>query len=286
MTSGASTIVTDGSGEAMLPRPFRVTSQHSETPDTVTLELEPEDGEGVRFAPGQFTMLYVFGIGEVPISISGDPHRLETLVHTVRSVGAVTAAIVGLRIGDRIGIRGPYGVGWPVGEAEGKDLLVAAGGIGLAPLRPVVFDVLAHRDRFGAVSIIYGSRSPADLLFEEELHSWRSRFDLEIEVTVDRSDETWLGDVGVVTGLLPRVSFDPTKTVAMLCGPEVMMKVVANELGLRGVAPENVYVSVERNMKCAIGFCGHCQFGRDFMCRDGPVLPYAQVADRLRVPEL
>ncbi|MEX1134964.1 MAG: FAD/NAD(P)-binding protein [Acidimicrobiia bacterium] len=286
MTHVSSSVLPEGIAEAMLPRPFRVVSQHSETPDTVTLELESEDGGGMSFSPGQFTMLYVFGIGEVPISISGDPHRPETLVHTVRSVGAVTAAIAGLRIGDRIGIRGPYGVGWPVGEAEGRDLVLAAGGIGMAPLRPVVLDVLARRDRFGAVSIIYGSRSPVDLLFEEELHSWRSRFDMEIEVTVDRSDEAWFGDVGVVTGLLPRISFDSTNTVAMLCGPEIMMKVVANELELRGLASESVYVSVERNMKCAIGFCGHCQFGRDFLCRDGPVLPYAQVADRLRVPEL
>lgn len=286
MTYAARSVVSDGTTEAMLPRPFRVTSRHSETPDTVTLEFESEDGGGVSFSPGQFTMLYVFGIGEVPISISGDPHRPETLVHTVRSVGAVTAAIAALRIGDGIGIRGPYGVGWPMGEAEGNDVLLAAGGIGLAPLRPVVLDVLARRDRFDVVSLIYGSRSPVDLLFEQELHSWRSRFDMEIEVTVDRSDENWFGDVGVVTGLLPRVSFDPTKTVAMLCGPEIMMKVMANELELRGVEPESVYVSVERNMKCAIGFCGHCQFGRDFLCRDGPVLPYAQVADRLRVPEL
>ena len=285
MASVVGSIDSDG-GEAMLPRPFRVISQHAETPDTVTLELEPEDGEEVPFAPGQFTMFYVFGIGEVPLSISGDPHHPETLVHTVRSVGAVTAAIAGLRIGDRIGIRGPYGMGWPVEQAEGRDLVVAAGGIGLAPLRPVVLDVLARRDRFGVVSIIYGSRSPVDLLFAEELHSWRSRFDMEIEVTVDRSDETWFGDVGVVTGLLPRISFDPTRTVAMLCGPEIMMKVVANELASRGVAPDSVHVSVERNMKCAIGFCGHCQFGRDFLCRQGPVLPYAQVADRLRVPEL
>ena len=272
--------------EATLPRAFRVISHRAETRDTVTLELEPEDGTPLTFLPGQFTMFYVFGVGEVPISISGDPHHPATLVHTVRSVGAVTEAIVGLSVGDGVGIRGPYGVGWPVAEAEGKDLVVVAGGIGLAPLRPVVLDVLARRDRFGVVSIIYGARSPGDLLFEHELHLWRSRFDMETEVTVDRSDENWFGDVGVVTGLLPRVSFDPANTVAMLCGPEIMMKVVANEMASRGVGTENVHVSVERNMKCAIGFCGHCQFGRDFICRDGPVLPYARVAERLRVPQL
>ena len=230
--------------EAMLPRPFRVTSLHAETEDTVTLELEPEDGVPLAFNPGQFTMFYVFGIGEVPISISGDPHHPATLVHTVRSVGAVTEAIVGLGVGDSVGIRGPYGMGWPVGEAVGKDLVVVAGGIGLAPLRPVVLDVLARRDRFGAVSIIYGARSPGDLLFEDELRSWRSRFDVETEVTVDRSDDDWFGDVGVVTGLLPRISFDPSNTVAMLCGPEIMMKVVANELASRGVGAESTCTSV------------------------------------------
>jgi len=279
-------ITTPGRPEAMLPRPFRVVSQHRETPDTSTLEFEPENGHGLSFTPGQFTMLYVFGIGEVPISISGDPHRPGVLVHTVRSVGAVTKAIVGLGVGERVGIRGPYGMGWPVGAAEGKDLVIAAGGIGLAPLRPVIYDVLARRDRFAAVSLIYGSRSPADLLYPEELREWRSRFDLEVEVTVDRSDDGWLGDVGVVTGLLPRVPYDPAHAVAMLCGPEIMMKVVARELTHRGVSPHAIHVSLERNMKCAIGICGHCQFGADFICRDGPVLPYERVAEKLRVDEL
>ncbi len=286
MTAATRSGLSPHATDAMMPRAFRVISNQSETQDTVTLELEPEDGAPLPFLPGQFTMIYVFGVGEVPISISGDPRRPETLVHTVRSVGAVTAAVVSLGVGDRVGIRGPYGVGWPVDAAEGMDLVVVAGGIGLAPLRPVVLDVLARRDRFGVVSLVYGSRTPGDLLFEEELHTWRSRFDIEVEVTVDRADESWLGDVGVVTGLLSRIAFDPSKTVAMLCGPEIMMKVVANELGVRAVPAERIYVSVERNMKCAIGFCGHCQFGPDFMCRDGPVLAYARVSDRLRVPEL
>jgi NAD(P)H-flavin reductase len=272
--------------EAMLPRPFRIVARREESPDTVTLELVPEDGEALRFAPGQFTMLYVFGIGEVPISICGDPNNPETLVHTVRSVGAVTNAIFEASVGDQLGVRGPYGTGWPVSGAHGKDLVVAAGGIGLAPVRPVLLDVIAARDRFGAVSLIYGSRSPADLLFREELAEWESRMDLQVEVTVDRSDGDWFGDVGVVTGLLPRISYDPANTLAMVCGPEIMMKVVADELETRGVAHDQIFVSMERNMKCAIGFCGHCQFGPEFICRDGPVLPYAALANRMRVPEL
>jgi NAD(P)H-flavin reductase len=257
-----------------------------ETGDTVTLEMVPDDGKGLAFLPGQFTMVYVFGIGEVPLSISGTPRDPGTLVHTVRSVGAVTRAIVALEAGDPIGVRGPYGTGWPVMEAAGRDVLLVAGGIGLAPLRPVLYEVMANRDRYEAVSLVYGSRSPADLLFDDELHTWRSRFDMEIEVTVDRSDAGWFGDVGMVTGLLPRVPFDPANTIAMLCGPEIMMKVVAGELGAGGVGAEAIYVSLERNMKCAIGFCGHCQFGPDFLCRDGPVVPFSRVADRLRVTGL
>lgn len=272
--------------EPMLPRAFRVSGRRAETSDTVTLEMEPDDGLGLAFTPGQFTMIYVFGIGEVPISISGSPEDPKTLVHTVRSVGAVTQAIVGLDVGDPIGVRGPYGSGWPVGRAEGRDVVLVAGGIGLAPLRPVLYAVLANRERFGAVSLVYGSRTPADLLFGDELHLWRSRFDLEVEVTVDRSDEQWFGDVGMVTGLLPRISFDPANTISMLCGPEIMMKVVARELEMRGLAADDIHVSLERNMKCAIGFCGHCQFGPDFLCRDGPVLPYSHVAQRLTVTGL
>jgi NAD(P)H-flavin reductase len=272
--------------EAMLPRPFRVAARHEETYDTVTLAFEPEDGDTIRFAPGQFVMLYLFGIGEVPISISGGTRDGQTLVHTIRSVGAVTKAIWSLSEGDRVGIRGPYGVGWPVEEVVGKDLVVAAGGIGLAPLRSVVEHALEHRERFGAVSLIYGTRSPSDLLYDDELHEWRSRFDIDLEVTVDRSETGWRGDVGFVTSLLPRINYDPANTAAMVCGPEIMMKVVARKLVSRGVEPADVYVSLERNMKCAIGFCGHCQFGPDFVCRDGPVVAYARVMERMRVAQL
>lgn len=286
MTPGAASLSAPLVGEAMLPRPFRVAARFEETHDTVTLEFEPTDGDGIRFAPGQFTMLYLFGIGEVPISIAGGEEDGRTLVHTVRSVGAVTEAIWSLGEGEQVGIRGPYGVGWPIEEAEGKDLIVAAGGLGLAPLRAVVQHVAEHRDRFGAVSLLYGTRSPTDMLYEDELRDWRTRFQVDVGVTVDRSDEGWQGNVGVVTSLLPGANFDPANTIAMVCGPEVMMKVVARELVSRGVEPADVYISLERNMKCAIGFCGHCQFGPDFVCRDGPVVAYARVMERMRVAQL
>ncbi len=273
-------------GEALRPLPYRVVGRRQETADTVTIEFEADYGPGMEFAPGQFTMLYVFGVGEVPISIAGGDPARGTLLHTVRAAGAVTAAICGLVDGDVVGIRGPYGTAWPLAAATGRDLVVVAGGIGLAPLRPAVLEVLAHRGRYRTLSLLYGARSPADLLYEADLRAWRSRFDIEVEVTVDRADEDWHGDVGLVGGLLPRVAFEPAETVALLCGPEIMMKVVARELTALGVPENAVAVSLERNMKCAVGFCGHCQFGADFVCRDGPVVPWSRVRSALAVPEL
>jgi NAD(P)H-flavin reductase len=272
--------------ELLLPKPFRVVGRERETADTVTVTLEPLDGEDFGFAPGQFSMVYLYGIGEVPLSISGHPEPPGSLVHTVRAVGAVTRALCSLDLGDTVGVRGPYGTGWPLASVEGRDLVIAAGGIGLAPLRPVMLYALAHRDRFRDVSLIYGTRSPSDLLYERELRRWRSRFDVEVEVTVDRSQPGWHGDVGVVTTLLPRIPFATGDTVAMVCGPEIMMKVTARELEARGVRREDIYVSLERNMKCAVGFCGHCQFGLGFVCRDGPVVSYDRVIHRMRIPEL
>jgi NAD(P)H-flavin reductase len=271
--------------EAMLPRSFRVVGRRPETQDTVTLEFEPEDGEPLEYRPGQFTMLYVFGVGEVPISIAGGRPG-EPLMHTVRAVGAVTDAICNLAVGQAVGVRGPYGVGWPLPEAIGRDLIIAAGGIGLAPLRAVVLHVFDNRSQFGSVSLVYGTRSPKELLYEDELRFWRSRFSIEVEVTVDRSDAAWYGDVGVVTNLLPRLKYDPANVIAMVCGPEIMMKVVARELGGRGVDAGDVYLSLERNMKCGVGLCGHCQFGPDLVCRQGPVVPFARVKDRMTVEEL
>lgn len=284
--SGFTTLVAGVSvAEPMLPRLFRVVSTREETYDTTTLELEPEDGQALPFLPGQYTMLYVFGVGEVPISISGDPGRPGSLVHTIRAVGAVTRALVAMRSGEVVGVRGAFGAGWPVSDARGRDLLVVAGGIGLAPLRPVIYHALSQRDRLGRVSLVYGARSPSDLLYRDQLQGW-DESSLDVEVTVDVSDPDWRGDVGVVTGVLPRIPITPGRTLAMLCGPEVMMKVVARELLSEGLPPEDIYVSIERNMKCAIGLCGHCQFGADFVCWGGPVFSYGAVAQRWRVAEI
>jgi NAD(P)H-flavin reductase len=185
-----------------------------------------------------------------------------------------------------LGLRGPYGTPWPVESAEGNDVVFVAGGLGLAPLRPAIYHVLARREQYGRVVVLYGTRSPSDILFRHEVERWRRRLDLEILVTVDRADADWRGDVGVVPRLIGRAGFDPHAVVAMVCGPEVMMRFTANGLHAAGVALDHIYLSMERNMKCAIGLCGHCQFGPDFVCKDGPVMRYDRIADIMTVREI
>jgi NAD(P)H-flavin reductase len=265
--------------DAMLAQPFAIRRVTRETHDTFSCELEPTTPKREwPFAPGQFNMLYVFGVGEVPISISGDPTRPGTLLHTTREVGAVTRAMRALKVGQAMGVRGPYGRGWPVEEAKGKDLVIITGGIGLAPLRPVIYHALAHREQYNKIVLLYGARTPEDILYERELEKWRSRFDLEIYLTVDRATGSWRGNVGVVTQLIHRSPFDHANCLAMVCGPEIMMRFTALELERRGVALDRIYVSMERNMKCGIGLCGHCQLGGSFVCKDGPVYRYDEVS--------
>lgn len=263
--------------EPMLPRPFIVRRVQRDTADTFTLDLAPVDGSNLQFRPGQFNMLYVFGIGEVPISISGDPSQPAILVHTIRAVGAVTRALQRLERGDVVGVRGPFGSAWPVEEAHGHDVVIAAGGIGLAPLRPALYHLLRHRGQYGRVALLYGARSPQDLLYARELRVWRSRFDVDVQVTVDRASGDWQGSVGVVTNLIGRSPFDPSATMAFVCGPEVMIRFAVLALQRRGVSDPSIFVSMERNMKCGVGLCGHCQFGPFFICKDGPVCRYDRI---------
>jgi NAD(P)H-flavin reductase len=230
------------------------------------------------YLPGQFNMLYGFGLGEVPISMSGDPAKVGSILHTIRAVGSVTRGLAKLRPGDSIGIRGPFGSSWPVEAARGGDVVLVSGGIGLAPLRPVLYHLLRHRADYGRVALLYGARTPGDLLFGEELHAWQERGDFQVLLTVDRADPSWHESIGLVTALFTRVSFDPRRTVGMMCGPEVMMQFTLREFQKRGVSADRLYVSLERNMQCAVGFCGHCQFGPNFVCRDGPVFRYDRIA--------
>jgi NAD(P)H-flavin reductase len=254
-----------------------------ESSDTVTLLLDA--GSGFAFAPGQFNMLYAFGVGEVAISVSGDSARPEQLVHTVRAVGSVTRTLCAKRRGACVGVRGPFGSAWPLAEARGRDVVVTAGGLGLAPLRPAIYELLRRRDQYGRIAILYGARSPGDLLYRRELSRWRARLDVEVRVTVDRAGPGWRGPVGVVSSLLDRLELDHASAVALVCGPEVMMRVAARDLERLGVARERIHLSLERNMKCGLGHCGHCQLGPHFVCKDGPVLRYDRVADLLHLRE-
>lgn len=283
--------VTDRREAALLdpriPRMMRVRRAHRETRDTWTLESIAADGAPAPFLPGQFAMLYAPGVGEVPISFSGDPALPGVTTHTIRAVGPVSRALCALRSGQAMGWRGPYGRPWPLEDVPaGSDVVVVAGGIGLAPLRPAMLRLLADRARFGRVLLLYGARTPGELLFRREVERWRSRLDVEIEVTVDYGDEEWHGNVGVVTTLIPRATFDPGQAVALVCGPEVMMRFTVADLRKRGLPPERIYISQERNMHCGVGLCGRCQFGPYFICRDGPVFSYAAVERFFTVREV
>ena len=264
----------------MLPTVVRVRDFRMETHDTFTLTLDPPTNLGTTysFLPGQFNMLYAFGIGEAPISMSGDPAEAGSVVHTIRDVGSVTRGLARLRAGHSIGVRGPFGSSWPVEAARGGDVVLVSGGIGLAPLRPVLYHLLRHRNEYGRVVLLYGARTPADLLYREELQAWQRRGDIQVLLTVDRADPSWRESIGLVTALFARAQFDPQRTVGMMCGPEVMMRFTVREFENRGVTTDRLYVSLERNMQCAVGFCGHCQFGPSFVCKDGPVLRF----DRIR----
>jgi NAD(P)H-flavin reductase len=272
--------------QGLVPRPFRVVRRRLETHDTVTLFLEPLDGVPLRYAPGQFTMLDAFGVGGVPISISGSSVAPGLLEHTIRDVGGVTHALTSSDPGTMLGVRGPFGTGWGVAEGASGDLILVAGGIGLAPLRPALLEVLAHRAEFGRVTLLYGTRTPRDVLFAEDLAAWSASPGVTVEVTVDYGDSDWTGHVGLVTRLIPRAPIRPERTLAIVCGPEVMMRYVATALLDRGLPAAKIRLSMERHMQCGVGLCGHCQLREFFVCVDGPVFSYDRLAHLMTVPEL
>jgi len=270
--------------DPMVPSLGRVVARRDEIAGIVTLEIEAPGWAG--FLPGQFNMLGRPGLGEIAISLSGPAEDAGRIVHTIRDVGAVSHGLSSLAPGDPILLRGPYGAPWPVAAAEGADIVVIAGGLGLAPVRPILYHVLAHRDRYGQVSLLYGTRSPDDILYRAELARWRGRFDMTVEVTVDHAQPGWHGDVGVVTRLVSRAGFDPAKTRAFVCGPEIMMRFAANELTDAGLPETAIHLSMERNMECGIGLCGHCQLGPYFVCRDGPVFDWGRMRPLMAIKEL
>lgn len=270
--------------DPMLPRIARLRSRKREIPGVTTLTFEmEEDADGGE--PGQFNMLTAFGVGEAAISISGHiaPGRF---VHTVRDVGAVSHALSGLHKGDAIGVRGPFGTGWPIDKARGRDIVIVAGGLGLAPLRPALYHFLAKRRDYGRLVLLCGARHPGDVLFLREMEKWQRKGEAEVEITVDHSTGDWHGHVGVVTKLIAKAGLEPERSTALICGPEVMMRFAIKALLQAGLDEEAIYLSMERNMKCAVGFCGHCQFGPAFVCRNGPVFRYDRIGGLLWTKEL
>lgn len=268
----------------MVPSRHRITARHPELDGVVTLELTPLDGAAVPARPGQFTMLWAFGVGEVPISYSGLPGASPAARHTIRAVGATTRALCDLPTGAVVGVRGPFGTSWPLPGAEGGDAVIVAGGIGLAPLRPLVEAVLAPSSGVRRVLVLLGARSPGQVLYRDELDRWRAA-GAEVRVTVDAASPAWRGDVGVVTRLVAAADLDPDRTHAFVCGPEPMMRLCARSLVDRGVDPTRVVVSLERSMTCAVAHCGRCQVGPTLVCRDGPVMTWQAARPLLEVRE-
>ena len=231
-------------------------------------------------------MLYAFGIGEIPISYSAMPHADDQLAFTIRDMGATSAALTRTKRGGAVGVRGPFGAGWPMDRLEGRDVLIVAGGLGLAPLRPVISALIATGHKGRSVHILYGARDPEAILFLKEIAKWKAPPNVHCRITVDTADPDWRGNVGLVTQLIQETRLCPDQTTALICGPEVMMRFSAEALIEQGLPPKDIWLSMERNMKCAVGFCGHCQFGGKFICKDGPVFPYDQIRRDLFVREL
>ena len=272
---------------AMAPVPYLVRDRVVENRDSVTFCLKPRRDLLPTPLPGEFMMLYAFGIGEIAISVSGDPTLADgTITHTIRSVGAVSRALCDAQVGTVVGVRGPFGTNWGLADAGGRDLVIVAGGVGLAPLRPVVLGALAHRDRYGRVVLIAGARSRADFLFGAELDEWTRDSRIEVHLTVDVPVQGWSGEIGFVTEPLHRLALNTDRVTAFLCGPEPMMQFAAEALLEKGMAQSDIRVSLERNMQCGIGWCGHCQLGPLLLCRDGPVVGYDIAAPLLAVKEL
>ena len=258
-----------------LIHPASIVEKTQESPDIVSLRLrfeDPETRKAFRFKAGQFNMLYVFGVGEVAISIVSDPDEPQLLDHTIRVVGRVTNVIGQMDIGDSLGIRGPFGQGWPMQEAKGKSVLIVTGGLGCAPVVGAIEYMFRRREEYGTIKIIHGVKTPHDLLFREQFDQWRQHPDTEVLLTSDEPGKTWHYHVGVVTELFDQVEVDPGNTIVMMCGPEIMMRVAVNMLSHRGLRSDEMYVSLERHMECGIGLCGHCQLGPFFLCKDGPVM--------------
>ncbi len=263
-----------------LIHPAIITERKQESTDIVTLRLQltdPAHQEAFRFEAGQFNMLYVFGVGEVAISIVSDPGEPGFLDHTIRIVGRVTQVLGHMQMGEAVGVRGPFGRGWPMEGAKGKDILVVTGGLGCAPVVGAIEYIFRRRNEYGTMTILHGVKTPHDLLYRERYDAWRHQTNTHVQLASDEPGKTWQSHVGVVTELFDDLQLDPNKTVVMMCGPEIMMRVACNMLTHKGLCPDAMYVSLERHMECGIGLCGHCQLGPFFLCKDGPIMRLDQI---------
>lgn len=269
------------SGELYLPYEAEIVERIQESPSLITLRLrftDPAVQARYQFEPGQFNMLYLYGVGEVAISIVSDPRDAQIVDHTIRIVGRVTLGMAQLRTGDRIGLRGPYGRGWPMQAAERHDVVVVTGGLGCAPVVSVINYIAQRRERFGHLNIVQGVKHSDDFIWRERFDQWRELPDTTVLLAADQGSALWPWHIGRVTDLFDNLVFDPQQAMVMMCGPEGMMHVVIKHMREAGVASDRLWLSMERNMQCALGHCGHCQYGSRFVCKDGPVFCYEQVA--------
>ncbi len=274
------TAASRASARALVPEPAEIVEKRSFGPDIHAYRMrlcDPAARPRFDFMQGQFNMVYVPGVGEVAISISSDPDDAD-LEHTIRIVGRTTRVIDRLGVGDIVGLRGPYGAAWPLLEARFKDVLVVTGGLGCAPVSGAIDYMFRRRASYGRITLLHGVKKPADMVHRDRFEAWRREPDTRVLLTSDEPDRQWRDRLGVVTELFDEVEVDPGRTIVFMCGPEVMMRFAVRILGSRGVSMERVWVSLERNMKCAVGLCGHCQFGPEFVCKDGPIFPFARVA--------
>ena len=270
----------EAAARALLPEPAEIVEKRSFGPQIHVFRLrlsDPAARPRFDFQQGQFNMISVPGVGEVAISISSDPDDLD-LEHTIRIVGRTTRVIETLGVGDVLGVRGPYGIGWPLLQSRWKDVLVVTGGLGCAPVTGAIEYMIRRRANYGRITVLHGVKKPTDLVHRERFEAWRREPDTQVMLTTDEPDRNWHDRFGVVTELFGEVEIDPARTIVFMCGPEVMMRLAVGTLGERGVSMDRVFVSLERNMKCAVGLCGHCQFGPEFVCKDGPIFPFSRVA--------
>ena len=270
-------MIKSGVRDPYLPYAAQIMQRRQDTPDIFTLALRfayKKQHHAYRFQPGQFNMLYLYGVGEVAISIVTDPQQPDLYCHTIHEVGQVTGGLAQLQEGDYLGVRGPYGVGWPLKQAVGKDVVIITGGLGCAPSVSAIHHIIKHRSHYGKILLLQGVKHSSDLLFRPQYEKWAQLPNIQVFLAANKSEPPWSWLTGYVTEFIPDLEFDTNNVAVLMCGPEAMLGAALPPLKQKGVADEHIYINMERNMECALGHCGHCQFGGQFVCKNGPVFCY------------